>query len=167
MDTALHRDFREFLKSLTQEGVEFLVIGGYAVIAHGYFRSTGDLDVWVRISDENARRLVEALGKFGFASPDLTPASFLTKGAIVRMGRIPHRIEILNDIAGVDFNECYPRRLRGRLDDLEVPLIALDDLKRNKKAAGRHKDLTDVEELSCPTARERKARKRNAPRKRR
>jgi hypothetical protein len=127
---ALHRDFSEFLQCLSAGQVEFLVIGGYAVMAHGYYRSTGDLDVWVRRSPANARRLIEALVEFGFGSSALTQELVLKRGAILRMGVMPNRIEILNDIAGVDFDDCYPRRERARIGDVEIPLIALEDLKR-------------------------------------
>ena len=164
--TPLHADLSAFLQLFIAEGVEFLLIGGHAVVAHGYLRTTGDLDVWVRISDENARRIVEALYKFGFARGSLSPALFLKPGAINRMGVPPYRIEILNQIAGVEFDACYGRRVRGQIGGIEVPMISLNDLLQNKRSAGRLKDLADVEELTPPvsskkTARPRKPKRRN------
>ncbi|MCX7016288.1 MAG: hypothetical protein NTW86_27655 [Candidatus Sumerlaeota bacterium] len=128
--------------------VEHLLIGGYAVIRHGYVRATAGMDIWVRISRDNAERLTDALKEFGFDVPGLSPEMFLKPNAIIRLGVPPIRIEILNAISGVAFEECYARRQRELLDgDLEVDIISLDDLKTNKKASGRLKDLADLDYL--------------------
>ncbi len=140
-------DFKEFLKLLNENRVLYLVIGGYAVGLHGCPRATGDLDIWVKHDPENAGKLVRTLSEFGFRSPDLTLDLILTKGKIIRMGVPPLRIEILNEISGVSFDECYPRREQIPLDDFAIVFIGLEDLKKNKKAAGRLKDLADLEEL--------------------
>ena len=145
--TPLPPDFTEFLKSLSSHGVEYLLIGGYAVGLHGFPRATADLDVWVAISPENAERIVEALREFGFATPDLTPSLFLIEDKVVRMGVPPLRIDILTSIEGVHFADCFRRRQVVTIGDLEISLISLADLKANKKASGRHQDLTDLDRL--------------------
>jgi len=143
----LPTDFRAFLRLLAEHGVEYLVVGGYAVSFHGYPRTTGDLDVWVHRAPANARRLVEALGAFGFDVPELTPELFLEPDRIVRMGHPPLRIEVLTTIDGVDFETCYSTRREATLDGVLVSLIDLEGLKQNKRASGRTKDLNDLENL--------------------
>lgn len=141
-------DFKEFLRLLTSEGVEYLVVGGHAVAFHGYPRATGDLDVWIAVGEENARRMAEALRRFGFADESVDPSNFLEPDKILRMGMPPLRIEILTGASGVDFRPCYDRRVTVRIDDVDVSMIGLDDLRANKRAAGRHKDLADLDELA-------------------
>jgi hypothetical protein len=140
-------DFSAFLRLLAEHGVDYLVVGGYAVSFHGYPRTTGDLDVWVRRTPDNAHRLVRALRAFGFDVPELTPALFLEPERIVRMGHPPLRIEVLTTIDGVEFEACYPARRTVTLDGVPVSLIGLDALKRNKRASGRTKDRNDLENL--------------------
>ena len=151
----LPRDFRDFLGLLNTNAVKYLVVGGYAVAYHGYVRYTGDLDIFIELSSENAGRLVRALWEFGFDLPKLKPTLFLRKGKIVRMGYEPMRLEILNDIDGVRFAECYDRRRVARLDDLKINFINLPELLKNKRASGRQKDLADVEGLT-PKSRRKK-----------
>jgi hypothetical protein len=140
-------DFREFLRLLGAQRVEYLLIGGYAVALHGYPRATVDLDIWVRVERDNAARIVAALHDFGFDSPLLAERLFLLPDQIVRFGVPPFRIELLTSIAGVDFDACRARAVLMEIDGLTVPVISLDDLKINKRAAGRHKDLADLEYL--------------------
>jgi len=147
MAAALPADFREFLRLLNSFGVEYLVVGGYAVGYYGYPRATADMDLWVRIAPENAERVAGALRAFGFDMPALSPGLFLRDNQIIRLGNPPFRIEIFTSVSGVEFSECYPSRVSARLDDVDVPLISLRDLKANKRAAGRHKDLDDLEHL--------------------
>ena len=147
MDIELPKDFREFLRLLSAHGVEYLLIGGYAVGYHGYPRATNDLDIWIALSRENAERAAAVLRAFGFGTPELTPDLLLERKRVIRMGVSPLRIEILNTISGVDFAECFARRVTDELDGVPVDLIGLDDLKKNKKAAGRFKDLNDLENL--------------------
>ena len=144
----LPRDFQDFLKSLNAAKVRYLVIGGYAVAYYGYVRYTGDLDVFVELSPENADRLVRALREFGFDLPEVKPSLFLRRGKIIRMGREPMRLEILNDIDGVGFEECYRHRRVKKFRGLKINFIALKQLLRNKRASGRQKDLADVEALA-------------------
>jgi len=143
----LPEDFKEFLRLLNQSGVEYLLIGGYAVGYHGYPRTTADMDVWAAISSENAARVVDACRAFGMQDPTLTPALFQQPEKIIRMGVPPMRIEILTDIDGVEFAECYAVREEAVIDGVPVNVISLTHLRRNKKASGRHKDLDDLEHL--------------------
>ena len=148
MATLLPDDFREFLKLCNRRRVKYLLIGGYAVGYHGYDRATADMDVWIEISDDNAARMVKALIDFGFGVTGLSAEPFATKGQIVRMGVPPLRLEILNDISGVNFEDCYKRRDLVQIDGIRVPVISRDDLIRNKIASGRSKDLDDLEHLA-------------------
>jgi len=147
MAIELPRDFSEFLRLLNDREVRYLVIGGYAVGYHGYPRATNDLDVWIAIAPDNAARVVGALEEFGFGSAELTTDLFLKEDSIIRMGLPPMRIEILTTISGVSFETCYRDRVEGVFGGTEVTLISLDDLKRNKRASGRYKDLDDLEHL--------------------
>jgi sulfur carrier protein ThiS len=132
---------------LNSAGVKFLVVGGYAVNYHGYHRNTADIDLWVAVDPENAGKISDALQQFGFAPSAVAVANFEQKGRIFRFGRPPWRVDILTDPAGIEFNECYQRRVVADLEGVIVPFISLSDLKSNKKAAGRTKDIADIENL--------------------
>jgi predicted nucleotidyltransferase len=147
MDIELPLDFKEFLKLLNEKGVRYLLIGGYAVGYHGYPRATNDMDIWIAVNPENAERVVDALHAFGFDLPELTPDLFLQENKIIRMGNPPMRLEITTGISGVEFDDCYTNRVVDVLDGVEVNVIDLPHLKVNKKAAGRLKDLADLENL--------------------
>lgn len=147
MGIELPPDFKEFLKLLNARGVKYLLIGGYAVGYHGYPRATNDFDIWIEINPNNARRMVEAIQEFGCGMAELSPNLFLQDQNIIRMGVPPMRIEILTKISGVSFEEAYEDRVIDMIDDIEVSLISLSQLKMNKKASGRHKDLDDLEHL--------------------
>ena len=140
-------DFREFLKSLNASHVEYLIVGGYAVGLHGYPRATIDLDIWVRAVPANASRIVDAVRGFGFDTSVLSEELFLKPESIVRFGVPPFRIEIMTTIDGVQFDQCHRRAVRFEIDGVSIPVISLVDLKQNKRAAGRHKDLNDLENL--------------------
>jgi hypothetical protein len=140
-------DFKEFLRLLNFHQVEYLLIGGYAVGYYGFVRATGDMDIWVKIDPANANKVVNALKEFGFAVPELSPELFLKEEQIIRMGLPPLRLEILTTISGVEFTKCFENRLIAQIDDLDVNLIDLEDLKINKQASRRLKDLLDLENL--------------------
>jgi len=143
--TRIPRDFKEFLKSLEANKARFLLIGGYAVSAFGYVRNTVDMDIWVASDADNQRRVLEAIRSFAFpAAPD---DLLHDDDAMVRMGVPPLRIEVLKKISGVEFEDCWSRRVVIEDDDMQIPTISLADLKRNKLASGRKKDLLDVDEL--------------------
>ena len=145
--TPIPHDFKEFLRLLNAKRVEYLVVGGYAVAFHGFPRPTGDLDVWISIHPDNVDKVVQVLREFGFGGDDVSPALFARPKAIIRMGIPPVRIDIQTHISGVDFHECYENRIRGDFSGEPANLINLDHLRQNKRAAGRHKDLNDLENL--------------------
>ena len=149
MDTMirLHHDFKEFLRLLEANDVKYLLVGGYAVGFYGYPRPTGDLDIWVARDRKNAEKLVVVLKDFGFASPDLSEELFTLDKSIVRLGVPPYKLELITHIDGVEFVKCYPKRVVSEIDGVSVSLIGLDDLKTNKKASGRAKDVNDLENL--------------------
>jgi predicted nucleotidyltransferase len=138
-------DFKEFLQLLNSHKVEYLLIGGYSVGYYGYPRATADMDVWVNPSPQNAKKLVEVLKDFGFGEVEAN--LFLKENQIIRMGTPPLRIEVLTSISGVSFAECFRERASAEIDGVEVTLIGLEHLKKNKKASGRYKDLDDLEHL--------------------
>lgn len=140
-------DFREFLQLLNSRNVKYLVVGGYAVGHHGFPRTTGDIDVWIAVNPENASAMVAALKEFGFDVPALNEELFLEEGRITQMGVPPIRIEILTKISGVQFEQCYANRSVTDIDGIPINMIGLNDLKKNKQAAGRLKDLNDLENL--------------------
>lgn len=144
----LDANFADFLRSLNRHGVEYLVVGGYAVGYHGFVRATGDLDVFVGITPANAGNLVAAFHDFGFNVPELTPVVFLEKGRIVRIGVPPLRLEVMNEISGVSFAECYVRRIEETIDGVRINFIDREKLIDNKRSAGRPKDLADVDALT-------------------
>jgi hypothetical protein len=146
--TKLPRDFKEFLKLLDKHGVEYLLIGGYAVAYYGYPRPTADMVVWIAMHPANATRITAALREFGFDTPELEERLFMQAGNIVRMGQPPMRLEILTTIDGVEFGQAYARRTIDKIDRQAVSLIGLEDLKFNKQASGRPKDLDDLSKLA-------------------
>ena len=146
----LHPDFKAFLRCLLDRDVNFLLIGGHAVSAHGYDRYTGDIDVWIEISEENAARVVAALKDFGFWSADFTPKLFLDRGRMAHIGREPVKIEILNDVSGLEFEGARSRAVVMSVGGLAIPVISLGDLRTNKLASGRPHDLADLANLPEP-----------------
>ncbi len=143
----LAADFKDFLKLCLRNEVRFLVIGGYAVIHHSRPRYTGDLDIWIDSSLDNAQRVVTVLQEFGFPA-DTVSTEMITDGKkIIRMGFEPMRLELFTRIPGIEFHGCYERRDLVKIGRLQVPFIGLEDLKINKRASGRPKDLQDIEEL--------------------
>lgn len=144
----LPADFKEFLKLLNSRQVEYLLIGGYAVGYYGYPRATADIDIWIAIDPENARKVAGVIREFfGSDVEAATTELFLQEKKIARMGVPPFRIEILTTISGVDFSECYAERVVDQIDGIDVNLISLKHLKANKKASARLKDLSDLEHL--------------------
>jgi hypothetical protein len=140
-------DFKEFLKLCLKHEVRFLMVGGLAVIHHGHPRLTLDMDLWIERGVGNGERIIHVLREFGFAEPGVVPEDFAKEKQILRMGFKPTVIEIFNSLPGVDFADCYPRRVFVKMGRMQVPCIGLKDLKINKRASGRLKDLQDLEEL--------------------
>ncbi len=154
-------DFREFLRLLDSKGARYLLIGGYAVGYHGYPRPTGDMDVWVDRSPANVAKVVAALHEFGFDMADVSAELFADPDTVVRFGYPPLRLELLTDLSGLTFDGCYAQRIVETLDGIPVSILSLNDLRINKRAAGRGKDIEDLRHLprapDGPTARPRRA----------
>ncbi len=124
-----------------------MVVGGYAVGYHGYPRATGDMDIWIAVNSDNALKIKKVFCDFGMPCSEVSEDLFLEKDKIIRMGNPPVRIEVITGASGVDFLECYSRREVIDIDGISINFISIDDLKKNKKASGRHKDLADLEHL--------------------
>ena len=144
----LDKDFSEFVALFIDHDVQFLIVGGYALAAHGLPRATGDLDAWVRASEGNAVKVFEALKAFGFGDVGVSVADFDREDSVVQLGFPPYRIDILTSVDGVEFEEAWNRRILVEVDNLSVPFISRDDLIANKKAAGRPQDIADVQRLT-------------------
>lgn len=146
----LSKDFKEFVGSLKDHGAEYMIVGGYAVGVHGYPRYTGDLDIWLNPTLDNARRVLAAIAAFGFGSVGLKESDLMQEGNVIQFGQPPLRIDLLTSIDGVTFPECYADRKEVTFDGLSMNFIGYHDLIRNKKASGRHRDLDDVENMVPP-----------------
>jgi predicted nucleotidyltransferase len=143
----VEKDFLDFFKALTKNNVEYLVIGGYALMAHERPRYTGDLDIWINPKVENAERIVQAIDDFGFGSLKVTKEDFLSQNYFIQIGYEPVRIDVTADISGVTFDEAYPRRKVIDISGLPVPFIGIHELIKNKLASGRDQDLPDAKKL--------------------
>jgi predicted nucleotidyltransferase len=145
----LFQDFKEFLESLNSAGAKYLVLGGYAVIHYGHTRATRDLDVWISVEPDDLHKVSKVLQSFaGFPPSKVKPSTLAEPNKVFVFGRAPVRIDILTTPSGVEFDACYARRKMVKWDGLTIPLISLEDLKDNKRASGRAKDLADLEALS-------------------
>lgn len=148
MDTThLPPDFKEFIQYMNSEQVEYLLIGGYAVGFHGAPRFTADMDIWVNHDRTNAQKLGRALARFGFKASEIVTGEFLKSESVFRIGHPPLQIDVVTNISGVDFADCYSRREILDRDGVELSIISLIDLKANKLASGRPKDLGDLDAL--------------------
>jgi len=143
----LNKDFREFIELLNAHNIKYLVVGGYAVTVHGYPRYTNDIDIWFWIDKSNAENLIKVLKDFGFGSLDIKTDDFLSPNKVIQLGYPPNRIDLLTSISGVEFEECYPKRVSMDIAGIKIDFIDIDNLKKNKQASGRHKDLNDLENL--------------------
>ena len=140
----LNRDFLDILSAFSDGGVEYLLVGAYALAAHGLVRGTGDIDLWVRPTDENADRVHRALVVFGAPSEQFEAEDFMRPDSVVQLGVPPLRIDILTTISGVEFSEAWERRTTAELDGIEVPVLSREHLVANKRAANRPKDRLDL-----------------------
>ena len=143
----LNKDYKDMLRALSDEKVEFLLIGAYAMAAHGYPRATMDIDIWVMPSPQNADAVLRALRRFGAALHNLTKEDLQKDGTIFQIGVAPRRIDIITEASGLQFEEVYSRALSVNIEGIEVHIPLIDDLIRNKRASGRTKDLADAEAL--------------------
>lgn len=143
----LAKDFEDFVKLLNKFEVEYMIVGGYAMAFHGKPRFTGDLDIWINISETNAEKLLLVVNDFGMASLGFEKEDFLQPGYITQIGYPPLRIDILNSIDGIEFKEAFPNMQKIEGDDFEISYIGLHDLMQNKIASGRDQDIQDVKEI--------------------
>ncbi|RDC56581.1 hypothetical protein DU508_13470 [Pedobacter chinensis] len=141
------QDFIDFIELLNKHEADYMVIGAHALAYHGRPRHTGDLDIWINPSDENAERMLKVIGDFGFASLGLKKEDFLNDGYVTQLGYPPLRIDILNAISGVQFEEAFNNRINADVDGLSINFINIDDFIVNKQASGRKKDLGDIAAL--------------------
>lgn len=140
----MNPDFRDMLCALNDAGVEYLLVGAYALAVHGVPRATGDLDLWLRPESANAARTLTALQRFGAPLADLTQEDLSREGTVFQVGIAPRRIDLLTAIDGVGFDEAWPRRMLTTLDGIQVPVLSREDFLKNKRSVGRPKDLADV-----------------------
>lgn len=140
----LNPDFRDMLSCLKDEAVDFIVVGAYALAAHGLPRATGDIDIWIRNSPTNAQKVLRALGKFGAPVSDLTERDFTMPDVIVQLGVEPSRIDIITGIDGVAFDEAWENKVSVAVDGLEIFILSKADMLKNKLAANRDKDQSDI-----------------------
>jgi hypothetical protein len=143
----LTQDFKEFIESLKDNEVRYLVVGGYAVAFHGYPRYTKDIDIWIESTPENATRIVDAIRGFGFGSLGLKVDDVLESDTIIQLGYPPSRIDLITSLPGVDFKICYNSRVEVEIDGITINFIDLENLKLNKRASGCSQDLADLENL--------------------
>ena len=143
----LSQDFKEFLQSLNESDVEYLIVGGYAVAFHGHPRYTKDIDIWLSAKRSNIENLLIALERFGFSSLELEADDFNDLEQIIQLDYPPNRIDLLTDLKDIDFKTCYKNKMQVAIEGVQANFINLDDLKKNKKATGRHQDLADLENL--------------------
>jgi hypothetical protein len=143
----MNRDFVEMLSALSDAEAEYLIVGAHALAAHGRPRATGDLDIWVRPTPDNADRIWAALQRFGAPLHDLTRDDLHTPDIVFQIGVAPSRIDILTSISGVDFGDAWKNRIVVPVSGIDVPTIGREDLIRNKRAVGRPRDLADIAEL--------------------
>jgi predicted nucleotidyltransferase len=141
------QDFREFIELLIKNNAEYLIVGGYAVGVHGHPRYTGDLDIWLNPSPKNAELILQSVIEFGFSSYGLTQADFTKPGNVIQLGYPPLRIDLLTEIDGVTFDECFKNRKEVIIEDLKVNVIGYKDLLKNKRESGRPRDIDDIDNL--------------------
>jgi hypothetical protein len=143
----LTQDFKEFIQLLNRNNVRYLVVGGYAVTAHGYPRYTGDIDFWINSNKGNAECVVKALHEFGFGSVDITVEDLTQPDNVIQLGFPPQRIDLLTSVTGVEFEECWKEKVEIEIEGEKVHFISLRHLKANKGATGRTQDKLDLENL--------------------
>lgn len=143
----LPKPFREFIELLEKNQVKYLVVGGYAVSVHGYPRFTGDLDIFIAIEPKNSRGILKTFRDFGFTDLEINESDFLEADTIVEIGREPLKIQVMNEISGVSFEEAESTKILVTVDGMQVPFISLDMLIKNKLSTKRDKDRVDAEIL--------------------
>jgi hypothetical protein len=143
----LSKDWREFLELLNSRGVDYVIVGAQSLAFHGRPRHTGDLDILVRPTPDNARLLLALLNQFGFEQSRFTETDFLQSDQIIQLGRVPNRIDLLTSLTGVATDEAFDAKVSAIIDDIPVFVLGKDALIRNKRAVGRPQDLADLSAL--------------------
>lgn len=143
----LNSDYKDMLQVLLDNGVRFLLVGAYAMGAHGYPRATGDIDIWVEPSAENSERIYRSMVAFGAPLHEIDETTFVKPDIVFQIGVAPRRIDIITAISGVGFNDAYQQRQIVEMEGLSIPILSLGDLIRNKRATGRDKDRLDADQL--------------------
>jgi len=147
----MNRDFVEMLSALSAAGADYLIVGAYAMAAHGWPRATGDIDIWVRPTPDNAARVMQALEAYGAPLFDLSADDLTRPDTVFQIGVPPGRVDILSGVSGIEFAEAWASRITVTLAGVEVSAIGFDALLKNKLAAGRPKDLADIAWLRSKT----------------
>jgi hypothetical protein len=149
MNTKFAKDFRDFLEAFNNNNVEYLVVGGYSVIAHGYMRTTGDLDVWVNKTKTNYKKIKTAFNEFGMPVFDMTEKNFLSlKFDVFSFGVSPVNIDLITDLKGMTFKEAFPNKIHQKMGGVLIAILSREDLIKSKIASGRARDIDDIENLS-------------------
>ena len=143
----LNSDYKDMLQVLLDNGVKFLLVGAYAMGAHGYPRATGDIDIWVEPSAENSARVYCSVAAFGASLHEIDETTFATLGVVFQIGVAPRRIDIITTISGVGFDDAYQQGQIVEMEGLSIPILSLGDLIKNKRATGRDKDRLDADVL--------------------
>jgi len=143
----LNEDYKEMLQSLLDQKVEFIVVGAYALAAHGFPRATGDMDIWIKPNEKNSKKVYKALARFGAPINEIREDEFSQPGLIFQIGVVPRRIDIITKIDAVEFDEADSDKIFVDIDDLKIPVLSIDKLIKNKLATGREKDLLDAKLL--------------------
>ena len=150
MGNIFNDDFREFIQCFNDAEVKYVLVGGYSVILHGYSRTTGDMDIWVERTIENYKRIIRAFSHFGMPMFDMTEEAFLSSDEIdvFTFGRPPSSIDVMVEVKGLNFDECYQNSVFFDEDGLQIRTIHFNNLINAKKASGRAKDINDLENLN-------------------
>ena len=143
----MNEDYKEMLQSLLDQKVEFIVVGAYALAAHGFPRATGDMDIWIKPNEKNSKKVYKALARFGAPINEIREDEFSQPGLIFQIGVVPRRIDIITKIDAVEFGEADSDKIFVDIDDLKIPVLSIDKLIKNKMATGREKDLLDAKLL--------------------
>ena len=143
----LSADLREFIELLNSRGVDYVIVGAHSLAFHGWPRYTGDLDILIRPSRQNAAKLPHILQEFGFSESDFKESDFMAADQIIQLGRVPNRIDLLTGISGVDTEDAFRKKISTELEGLPVFVLSKELLIQNKRAVGRPRDLADITEL--------------------
>jgi len=143
----LNEDYKEMLQILLEENVKFIVVGAYALGAHGFPRATGDIDIWIEPTAVNAKKVIRSLARFRVPLSDVNQEDFTEEGIIFQIGVAPRRIDIITIIDGVEFQSAYAKKLLVSVEGLSIPVLSVEDLIKNKESTGREKDALDAKML--------------------